>query len=234
MSQQDPEQMQGAQPVAPVPTVEAPVAQPAERQYDPQYVQNLENYARQQQAELNRYEAVKGDIDWMLEDETRLQGVRRYKDAYTEASKPKFDPAIEPVMEYVKSEMAPVREWVDTQRKTAESQANATRQAFIDTNITYAKSLVADKKIRPEQVDQLAAYADALAQRRQTNVSIEDAYKDMQSFGGARTEAAKAPVLRSEEGAVGVPGPSAPDSKRWVTDFHGALTDALKAEKKSA
>lgn len=236
MSQQDPDPTQVAPPAAPPPQVEAPVAPPTvvERQIDPNYVAQLEQFARQQQAELNRYEAVKGDIDWMLEDQTRLEGVRRYKSAYEEASKPKFDPAIEPVMEYVKSELAPVREWVDTQKKTAEQRVQAETNKFVQDNVAFAQRLVAEKKVQPEQIDQLAAYADALAHRRQRNVSIEEAFKDMQTFSGAKTEAAAAPVLRSDDGAVGVPGPSQTDSKRWVTDFHGALTDALKAEKRTA
>ena len=234
MSQQDPDLTQQAPPVAPAAPVEAPVAQPTERQIDPGYVAQLEQFARQQQAELNRYEAVKGDIDWMLEDESRIEGVRRYKNAYTEAAKPKFDPSVEPIVEFLKSEIAPLREEVNyskAQRERAEAQ---TRQGFIDTNIAYAQRLVAEKKVKPEQIDQLAAYADALAQRRQKNVSIEEAFKDMQTFSGVQTEAAAAPVLRADEGAVGVPGPSQTDSKRWVTDFHGALSDALRAEKRTA
>jgi hypothetical protein len=236
MSQQDPEQMQGAQPAAPAPAVEAPVAQPAvERQIDPSYVAQLENYARQQQAEINRYESVKEDLDWMLEDPTRVEGVKRYRNAYTEAAKPKFDPAIEPVMEYVKSEIAPVREWVDGQRKSAEQRAQAERQSYEAENMRYLQRITAEQKLSPEQQMKLAGYADAAAQRLGRNVPIEEAWKDFSGgWGQPKTDAAKAPVLRSEEGAVGVPGPSAPDSKRWVTDFHGALADALRAEQKSA
>ena len=234
MSQQDPEQLQGTPPAAPAPAVEAPVAQPAERQVDLAYVAQLENFARQQQAELNRYEAVKGDIDWMLEDESRLEGVRRYKNAYTEAAKPKFDPTLEPVVEYIDKAVAPMREWVESQKKTAEQRTQAETTKFVSDNVAYAQRLVAEKKVKPEQIDQLAAYADALAARRQRNVTIEEAFKDMQTFSGAQTEAAKAPVLRVDEGAGGVPGPSETDSKRWVTDFHGALTDALIKEKRSA
>ena len=235
MSQQDLEPQQPAQPAAPAAAAEAPVAQPTvERQIDPNYVAQLEQFARQQQAELNRYEAVKDDVAWMLEDESRLEGVRRYKNAYTEAAKPKFDPTLEPVVEYIDKAVAPMREWVESQKKTAEQRTQAETTKFVADNVAYAQRLVAEKKVKPEQIDQLAAYADALAQRRQKNVSIEEAFKDMQTFSGAQTEAAKAPVLRVDEGAGGVPGPSETDSKRWVTDFHGALTDALIKEKRSA
>ena len=234
MSQQDPEQLQSTPPAAPAPAVEAPVAQPAERQVDLAYVAQLENFARQQQAELNRYEAVKDDVAWMLEDESRLEGVRRYKNAYTEAAKPKFDPTLEPVVEYIDKAVAPMREWVESQKKTAAERTQAETTKFVSDNVAYAQRLVAEKKVKPEQIDQLAAYADALAARRQRNVTIEEAFKDMQSFGGAPVEAAKAPVLRADDGQGGVPGPSETDSKRWVTDFHGALTDALIKEKRSA
>lgn len=235
MSQQDLEPQQPAQPAAPAAAAEAPVAQPTvERQIDPNYVAQLEQFARQQQAELNRYEAVKDDVAWMLEDESRLEGVRRYKNAYTEAAKPKFDPTLEPVVEYIDKAVAPMREWVESQKKTAEQRTQAETTKFVADNVAYAQRLVAEKKVKPEQIDQLAAYADALAARRQRNVTIEEAFKDMQSFGGAPVEAAKAPVLRADDGQGGVPGPSETDSKRWVTDFHGSLVDALKAEKRTA
>lgn len=239
MSQQDPDLTQQAPPVAPAATVEAPVAQPTvtERQIDPSYVAQLEQFARQQQAELNRYEAVKGDIDWMLEDETRLDGVRRYKNAYEEAAKPKFDPTIEPVMEYVKSELAPVREWVDTQKQADLRRQQAERDTFIGENRKYQERLVAEKKLTPEQAWDLAGHADYLAAKLGRNVGLEEAYKRLGEFAGAiggKTEAAQAPVLRSEAGAIGVPGPSEADNKRWVTDFHGSLTDALRAEKRTA
>lgn len=232
MSQQDPELIAAAPPVAPAATVEAPVAPPA---IDPQYVANLQRSYAAQQAELNRYEAVKDDIDWMLADETRLQGVKRYRNAYEEASKPQLDPVIEGIYKHIDERTEPSRQYVEDQKKAAAAREQAERDTFVQANIKYANGLVADKKIKPDQIDGLAAYADSLAHRWQRNVTIEEAYKTGTSaFGGTITEAAAAPVLRADEGAVGVPGPSATDSKRWVTDFHGALTDALKAEKRSA
>lgn len=232
MSQQDPELIAAAPPVAPAAPVEAPVAPPA---IDPQYVADLQRAYAAQQAELNRYESVKDDVAWMLEDETRLQGVRRYKSAYEEASKPKRPPELEDLYKHIDERTEPSRQYVEQQTKAAAQREQADRDKFIADNVTYAKKLVADKMITPDKIDGLAAYADSLAHRWQRNVTIEEAFKEgRSSFGGVQTEAAKAPVLRADEGAVGVPGPSETDSKRWVTDFHGALTDALKAEKRSA
>ena len=126
--------------------VEPVAAPPAERVIDPAYVAQLEAAYRQQQGELNRLAPLADDINWMLEDESRVEGVRRYKNAYTEAAKPQYDPSVEPVIDYIDKKLAPVNEWVDTQRKSAERREQETRQSFINDNITYAQRLVAEKK----------------------------------------------------------------------------------------
>lgn len=220
-------------PAAAPPAVES-VASPPERQIDPAYVAQLEAAYRTQQAELNKYEPFKDDLAWMTEDESRVEGIRRYRKSYDEASKPQRPPELEELYKHVDESTAPVRAWVTKQELAEQQRAQAETSKFVQDNVAFANRLVAEKKIKPEQIDQLAAYADALANRRQRNVTIEEAFKDMQTFSGAKTEAAAAPVLRADEGATGVPGPSKQDTNRWVTDFHGALTDALAAEKRTA
>ena len=235
MSQQDLEPQQPAQPAAPAAAVEAPVAQP-ERQYDAEYVAGLQRMVSQQQAELNRYEPLKDDIAWMTEDETRLAGIRRYRQSYEDALKPEVPPALADLYKHIDERTEPSRNWVEQQQRERAAREQADRDKFVAENVTYANRLVSEKKIKPDQIDGLAAYADSLAHRWQRNVTIEEAYKTGQSaFGGVpQTEAAKAPVLRADDGQGGVPGPSETDSKRWVSDFHGSLVDALKAEKRTA
>jgi len=235
MSQQDPELQAPAPPEASAPPVEAPVAQPAERTIDPSYVAQLEAAYRQQQAELNKIAPLADDINWMLEDENRRDGIKRYRKSYEEASRPQYDPAVEPVVEFVKNEMAPVRAYITRQEQAEQARQKAETDRFVADNVAFANRLIAEKKIAPAQVDQLAAYADSLANRYRRNVTIEEAYKDMASFGGGpKTEAAAAPVLRADAGAVGVPGPSQSDTKEWLTNFNGKLVDTLRAAQKTA
>ena len=236
---QDLEQQPAAPPAAPPPAVEPAPSPPApqERQVDMAYVAQLEQFARQQQAELNRYEAVKDDVAWMLEDESRLQGIRRYKKSYEEASKPQFDPAVEPVVKYIDAALAPVKAYVtreEANRSRAEQQA---RQTFNDDNMRFMSRLTAEHKLTPEQQMKLAGYADAAAQRLQRNVTIEEAWKDMTgSWGGPKTEAAKAPVLRADAGEIGVPGPSKNDDKVWLREggLHQYITAKIAEARKTA
>ena len=235
--EQDLEQQQATQPAAAAPTVEPVASTPAvaERQIDPNYVAQLEAFARQQQAELNRYESIKDVADWVAEDPTRYEGVKRYKSSWEEASKPKFDPTVEPVIKYIDEAIAPVRAYVTREELAATNRQKAENDRFVADNVAFANRLIAEKKIVPGQVDQLAAYADSLANRYRRNVTIEEAFKDMQSFGGGpKTEAAAAPVLRADSGAVGVPGPSQSDTKEWLTNFNGKLVDTLRAAQKTA
>lgn len=218
------------QPAAAAAVVE-PVAAPPERVIDPAYVAQLERGYAAQQAELNRYSTVKEDIDWMLEDESRLGGVRRYKDAYTEASKPKIHPELEPIINELRGEFAPLKAYVTREEANRQQAEAQTRQSFINDNIAFAQRLVGEKKITSAQVDELAAIADARANRLGRNVTIEEAYKSVTGFGGTRTEAANAPVLRSDAGEIGVPGPSTTDNKEWLSDFSGTLVKHLKAAK---
>lgn len=221
-----------AQPAAVAAQVE-PVA-PAERVIDHAYVANLERAYAAQQADLNRYGAVKEDLDWMLEDESRLAGVKRYRSAYEEASKPEIHPELAPLLEEVRKENAPLKAYVTRQELAEKQREDAARQTFVNDNIAFAQRLVGEKKITAQQVDELAAIADARAQRLGRNVTIEEAYKSVSSFGGVKTEAAAAPVLRGDAGAIGVPGPSTTDNKEWLTDFHGQLTNSIRQAQKSA
>lgn len=219
-------------PPAVVATVVEPVAAPPqERQIDPAYVAQLEAAYRAQQADLNRYEAVKGDIDWMLEDPTRVEGVRRYKNAYEEAARPKIHPELEPILTEFRNEVAPLKAYVTREEANRQQAEAATRQTFINDNIAFAQRLVGEKKISAAQVDELAAIADARAHRLGRNVSIEEAYKSVTGFSGTKTEAAQAPVLRGDAGEIGVPGPSSTDNKEWLSDFSGTLVKHLKAAK---
>lgn len=233
--QQDVNTDPNALPAAPAPAVEpvaAPLQEPA---IDREYVANLQRAYAAQQAELNRYGAVKDDIDWMLGDETRLNSVRKYRTAYEEASKPEIHPDLLPLLEEVRKENAPLKAYVTREEANRERAEAATRQTFINDNIAFAQRLVGEKKITPAQVDELAAIADARAHRLGRNVTIEEAYKSVTGFSGSqKTEAASAPVLRGDAGEIGVPGPSQTDNKRWTTDFHGALVDEIKKAQRTA
>lgn len=237
--EQDLEQQPAVQPAAAQPAVEPAPSPPAalERQVDLAYVAQLENFARQQQAELNRLEPLKDDLAWMLEDETRLDGVRRYRKSYDEASKPQFDPTVEPVVEFVKNEMAPVRAYITRQEQAEAARAKAESDKFNDDNMRYLARITAEHKLSPEQQMKVAAYADSAAQRLRRNVPIEEAWKDMTgSWGGPKTEAAKAPVLRGDAGEIGVPGPSTNDDKVWLREggLHQYITGKIAEARKTA
>lgn len=226
---------QDVNPELPVPTAAAPPAADVPvvpSGPDPDYVAKLEAYVRQQQQELNRYEPFRDDLDWMAADESRREGVKRYRQAYEQAAKPEIHPDLKPVLDRFDAEIAPIKAYITRQEQTEQRAAQQQRQKFEADNMAFANRLAATEKLSGDQLQQIAAYADSKAQRAGRNVGIEEAYKDMRSFG-PRTPEAAAPSLRADAGTPGVPGPSTSDGVRWKTDFHGALVDSIKAAQKA-
>lgn len=227
-------------PVAPAPAappVSAPAApapapaQEPQRTIDPAYVANLENYVRQQQQELQRLEPIKDDVAWMLEDESRREGIRKYREAYESAAKPQRPPELEALYTHIDQSVAPVRAYITKQEQAEQRVAQESRQKFTNENMAFAARLQAKEKLTQDELLDVGAYADALAMRLQRDVGIEEAWKKMSARRGvAAPDAADAPVLRGDAGAIGVPGASTdPDkNKRYLTDFHGAVAESIR------
>jgi hypothetical protein len=230
--QQDVDPTTPAAPAAPDAAVETPVASSATPAYDPAYVSQLEVAYNEAQSRLLRYAPIAEEIEWVAADPSRANGLKRYRKAYEESAQPAIDPVFQPVVEAFRAEIAPMRAYITRAEEAERRQQAEQRQNFERENIAFAARLQAEHKLSPEQLNQVAAYADAKAGRLRRNVGIEEAYKDMTSFAAPR-EKSPPPSLRADAGAVGVPGPSTNNTDRWKADFHGALVDSLKAAQKA-
>ena len=217
-----------ALPAAPAPAAPAVAPAPSptpERAIDPAYVAQLEQFARDQQAELNRYAPVKEDLDWMLEDDTRREGVKRYRKALEESSQPVVDPVLQQIYDHVDQAVKPAVAYITRQQEAEQRTIKEQNQKFERDNMQFAARLAGEQKLDQQKMLEVAAYADSMATRLQRNVGIEEAWKSLQSFAGpSRAPEGDAPILRADSGAPGVPGPSVTDSTDWQTDLTGSLT----------
>lgn len=205
---------------------------PAVPSYDPSYVSRLEAEYQQAQSILQGIQPYVDDIKWMAQNEDNVEFIRKARKNYDIARQPEIDPTYEPVLRQFREELAPVKQYVEEIRSERTRSQQAEHQKFLSENTMYANRLQAQEKLSRDDLVEVAAYADALANRYQRNVGIEEAWKKLTSRGSQK-EAAP-PSLRADAGAVGIPGNStSKGNDRWKSDFHGALTDSIRAAQKA-
>lgn len=228
-----------ADPVTPaaasLPTAAPSPAPAAAPQYDPEYVAQLERYALQAQQQFAALEPYQDDVRRLVEDSEFRNFYRDSSRAYEQfrkQSEPQIDPQLAAVRDELKAEFRPLIEDHQTRRQREEAQARADHQKFMDEQFAYRNRLIAERPdLGPDGINEIAAYADTLARLNNRNVSLEEAYKKMQSRGAA-PPAAPPPSLRAEHGAPGIPAATPPsDLESWRKDFHGTLTARLRAGK---
>ncbi len=213
-----------SEPVAP--------AAPAAPQYDPAYVAQLEDAYNRLHAESQRLAPVREDVEWMLADEGRRTGIKRYRESWEQASKPQIHPELQPIFDEFDRRFKPMEERFTREDQQRQQQQTAAQQTFERDNMAYLNRLAATEKLSRDVQVEIVAYADSLATRLQRNVTVEEAWKKLSSR--RTSNAPDAPSLRSDAGAIGVPGPSTTNNDRWKTDFHGSLVDTLKKAQRSA
>lgn len=220
---------------------------------DPRFARlaELEDYAQRAQATFERLKPYEADIQ-ALEDEGYRDFSRTSRESYydmqkrvaaeREAEIPEGEKRLLSAIDERLNKFAPVLKDYDERAQVQERTAKEASQEFAKRETEFANRLVAEQKLSPEEVNELAHYATALHKQSVDAgtprfVGIEEVYKRV--YGRAQATAAK-PVpksLRGTAGTTGVPGASRTDTKRPdITrpgDFTNHMLGVLNTKRKA-
>lgn len=213
---------------------------------DPRFARlaELEDYAARASATFERLKPFEADIE-ALEDEGYREFSRTSRESYYDMQKrvaaerdaeiPESEKRLLKAFDERLDRFKPVLDDYETRAQTEARTAKEASQDFAKRETEFANRLVADQKLSPEEVNELAQYATALHKQSVADgtprfVGIEEVYKRVYGRAEAKATAAK-PVprsLRGTAGATGVPGASkAPESREDVTKPGGLTRHVL-------
>jgi len=214
-------------------SVAEPAVDPAAQSDDyPQYtreeVMQLDRFARQAAAELERLKPYRDEIEEIASDEEMRNFYKTSRDYYKKG-KQELQPATQTMP--ADDDMREVVSYVKSQRQREIEQNNATIQRFNEEQHVVAQRLKRDHGLDHEKLVFLAETADTMAKRSGRFVGLEEAYNTVKGFSSpAAGNKPPTVALRGDASTPGVPSAST-NKDRWKSDFHGALTDQLRAGK---
>jgi hypothetical protein len=208
---------------------------------DPERYAALEAYYTRTNPVLEKY---KDDFNAIIEDEDFAKFQRTTRESYyetrerlkkeAEAEIPESEKRLLGEFDKRLDRFKPVLDDYENRAKTQTEAAKTASQEFAKRETEYAERLIADKKLTPEQVEDLGKFAMALHKESVEAgtprfVGIEEVYKRV--YGPAEVKSA-APVpksLRAKAGATGVPGASRSTERREDLAKPGGVTRHMLA-----
>jgi len=211
-------------PVGTQPAVDPAGHEPAiaEPRYDPERVAALEAYYNRTNPILEQY---KDDFNAIVDDEEYRNFSRTSRESYYDMQKrvaaereAEIPEGERRLMAHIDKRIDGFKPVLDDYASRAERESATAKEAsqeFAKKETEFANRLVAESKLTPEEVNELAEYAMTLHQKSVKDgnprfVGIEEVYKRVYGRAEAKVTAAK-PVPRSQRavaGATGVPGAS--------------------------
>jgi hypothetical protein len=191
---------------------------------DPARYAELERYYEQTGPIIERLRPYEEDVKALLEGgEEYVKFSRSSRESYydmqkrleaeREAEVPESERRLLNALDERLGKFKPVLDDYESRAQAQERTAKEASQDFAKRESEYASRLVAEQKLSPTEVQDLAEYAMTLHQKsvKEGNprfVGIEEVYKRV--YGRAEVQTAKpvAKSLRSTAGATGVPGAS--------------------------
>jgi hypothetical protein len=184
--------------------------------------QALEQYYARTNPILEQY---KDDFNAIVEDEGYRNFQRQSRESYYDMQKrlaaekdaeiPESEKRLLGALDERLGKFKPVLDDYERRAETEKRTATEASQEFAKKETEFANRLVAESKLTPEEVNELAEYAMTLHQKSVKDgnprfVGIEEVYKRVYGRAEAKVTQAKpvAKSLRSTAGATGVPGAS--------------------------
>jgi hypothetical protein len=208
--------------------------QPAQVQYTPEQVAQLEAAAMALYQENQKYSKYKDKFERLESDPEYREFVDESTRFYEDGRKRKTQPEEAP------SWFKPYAEAIDefrSDRSSTLAQQRAAQEAdlnkFYSEQRGYAQRLKSEHKLTDADVMELSAIADTLAAQRGKRVGLEEAFRSVSRFGAGTLETPP-PVLRGNAGVGGVPAPTAPNTKENMRTADGRRATILSYIKQNS
>lgn len=214
----------------PTPTPVQPV--PAPSPSVPEDYEELKAFRAQYEPALATIAPYWDDyIKPLVEDEQEREFVKTARESrkqFLDSQKPKLSPELQTIRDEFASELTPIVEYVQSERKQREDAVKAETETAQAANLAYAQRLTAE---RPDLAEENYAGMHALASlAARDKISLEDTWKRYGTRFGAQPEKKQPPTsLRGGEAAPGVPGPSEQPRIKSMRDITKRLAGNLRA-----
>lgn len=194
--------------------------------YTAQQIRELEYFAQRAAVELEKIKPYREDIEELVNDEKLRNFYREskkyYKNGLEQIEQSNASPVDDDVREVVS--------YVKQQRQREIDEHNSREAKFYQEQRTVGDRLRKEHNLNDEQISFLANTADTMARQSNRNVGLDEAFNQVRKFSPTAGSTPPTVSLRGDSSTPGVPSAST-NRDRWKSDFHGALTDQLRAGK---